>query len=338
MKNHKYMKKLICAVASDSGGHILPALSYCQKMVEREPGTKIMFVTSKKKLDAQILEDAKIDICLRYNLKRDNKIITLIQIIKIFFKTFVSFLKNKPSVIISTGGLISLPVIIAGKLQGIDVYLFELNAVPGSANKILKFFADKIFVVFPGAIKFLHKKKCELVEYPLRFDLQKISNPSELNFSCAKKIIFVLGGSQGSSAINKIITKTFLEDINFVSKIAVIHQTGDSDYEEIKNLYQNLKIESYVFKYQKDIDKFYKVADLIISRAGAGAIFEAKYFNKRCIMIPLEGTANNHQVENALEIEKNYPEFFTMLLQKEVENNPYLLRKLIYKNLLNIIE
>lgn len=100
----------------------------------------------------------------------------------------------------------------------------------------------------------------------------------------------------------------------------IIHQTGP-DNADIKNFYSNNNIPSHVFSFIPDLSSMYSAADLIISRAGAGTLFETQFFNKPCIVIPLMTNTTTHQVDNAHAIMTQYPEFFHVIAQSDIENN-----------------
>ena len=81
--------------------------------------------------------------------------------------------------------------------------------------------------------------------------------------------------------------------------------------------YQSKNIPALVFTFDQNLAPYYAKADLIICRAGSGQLFEATYFNKRCITIPLEMKNNNHQLYNALAIKAAHPTLFTIVRHHE---------------------
>ena len=97
--------------------------------------------------------------------------------------------------------------------------------------------------------------------------------------------------------------------------IQVIHQTGGSVSQEYQQLYEELQIPALAFGYHEQLQDFYNMADIIISRAGAGSLFEIKFFNKPCICIPHETANTNHQIQNVLALQQEYPEQFLIINQ-----------------------
>ena len=105
----------------------------------------------------------------------------------------------------------------------------------------------------------------------------------------------------------------------------IIHQTGSIDNTDWKQLYASKNITAHVFSYHPDLALMYSAADLIICRAGAGTLFEIKFFGKPCIIIPLMTNTTTHQVDNACAMVEEYPEQFYMLAQSDVEKDPHML-------------
>ena len=94
-----------------------------------------------------------------------------------------------------------------------------------------------------------------------------------------------------------------------------------SDPYDYANFYRQHQIPAVVFGFHDKLQDFYNLADLIISRAGAGSLFEIKFFNKPCIVIPHETANTNHQIKNVLELAKEFPEQFTIIKQSEFNEN-----------------
>lgn len=324
--------KTIAFVAGRSGGHVIPCATIAQKY--KNIGFKTVFFATNTKLDKQIL-DAYSYLDKIYYLDLDNiprkklhKIPSFIyQLISSFLKS-IKFLKaTKPSQIISSGGYIALPVCLAAKLLKIPVDFYELNVKPGAAIKFLSPIARTNYICFEKTAQYL--KKTKLTQYPIKFNKQsKIDTKTakiQLDLDPNKKTILILGGSQGSSFINKLILDWL--KINNNSEIQVIHQTGKADIELLLQEYSNLQIPAKVFDYSPDINLSYCAADFIIARAGAGTLFEILFFNKKALIIPLETKNNNHQLDNALEIAQKYPEQFTVL--KQIHAKPEDIQKFI---------
>lgn len=344
MQNNTYDKN-ICIVAGGSGGHIIPALVIGKNWKKKNPGQEIIFFSNKRNLDQSIVkEENEINklILLKVENLPGKKIwlypIFIFTFITAFFKSLYFLHKKRPSKIISTGGIIAIPVCLAGRILNIPIELYELNVIPGKTTKLLASIATNIFITFEKSKNFftnahhgnLFRGNLFLSPYPIRFsEEEKIFNKKELllkvnsefketGFIDNRKTIFILGGSQGSLLLNNTIKKLIEERTDLSKNIQVIHQTGSLDKHDWKAFYKQYNIPAVTFTYHASVRDFYLLADLVICRGGAGTLFELEFFQSRSIIIPLKNHANDHQVENATEMVARNPKIFTMYDQDPI--------------------
>lgn len=308
--------KTICYVGAHSGGHITP----CLTMAEREytaHQSSILFFTSTKLLDVSLLQKASFPVMHRtvpIPQKRTGIYALLfpIFILLSFLQSFFDLLATMPEKIVTTGGITAVPVCVAGWLLGIPIELFELNAQPGKAIRFLAPFATTIRHCFTTIAHHFPHTQCLLTPYPIRFEqpTKPFTHPS---FSPDRLTLFVLGGSQGSHGINNFMHALIMA---LDEPIQVIHQTG-RDIESIKAWYVAKNIPAHVFAYDHTLAQYYVAADLIICRAGAGALFEAAHFQKPCLTLPLVGLGDDHQRYNAEYMQKEFPSLFSIASTQE---------------------
>lgn len=360
--------KILYVVAAGSGGHILPALTLAKHWLAQTPDGKVVFWGSNKAIDQKIISNATflsevIGVNITgFSLKRPWMIPALMfWIVYSFFKAAFRSIKQRPEKIICTGGLIGLPICLAGRITGTPVEIYELNAIPGKAVKSLIPIANKIYIVFDETKKYCRwlginfGKKCHLTQYPIRFSEQDRLNSAELlknsinkiierlnkefnptkPFTPNRKTIFVLGGSQGSMSLNKIIQSFLRSESNWTNqewcnKIQIIHQVGGSSINLISKENDYFGFPAIVFSYSENIKDFYNLADLIICRAGAGTIFEVEFFQKTCIVIPLIASTTSHQVQNAEAMARKHPNLFTVIDQKSLEGDCKILQDAVF--------
>lgn len=324
-------------IAGSSGGHIVPSITLAEQYRAHYPHASFTFITTARDLDARILSD--------YPWITQIHKITQPKFPGTRFWKYPSFLarlikgvqqcwkiihNNNETHLISMGGNISFPACIVAWLKGIPIDLFELNAIPGKAIRITTFFARRIFICFPEAQERLASNKCILTSYPIRFQ------PAHQAFDFGErpyKTILILGGSQGSSFINSMMQQWLEKNKLSLSQFTFIHQTGSAHLQQLREFYQTHQIQAHVFDYCKNLDEYYKKADLVICRSGAGTLFETLFFQKKCITIPLESCADNHQFENASAITRRYPDLFTLVRQSDLQKDPELLDYAIHMTL-----
>lgn len=327
-------KNNICFVAGKSGGHILPCLTLAQQHKTNNPESNILFISTDAPLDISILND-KSHISHHITLPLGTFSSTplyrqfqmLWKLIQSFYTSVHHLRKHKTEKVISSGGLVALPVCLAALLLRIPIELYELNAVPGKAIKTLAPTAHTIHICFAQATKYF-TKQCMHTPYPVRFDatykqLSKEIACKELGLDPHKKTLFIMGGSQGSIQLNNEIKK-YIETSNAHNNLQIIHQTGSRDQTDWYALYARNNIQAIVFDYRDAIAPCYAAADLIISRAGAGMLFEILFFEKPSIIIPLEAQTTSHQLDNAYAMATQHPTLFTIIRQDALTDQSVL--------------
>ena len=294
-----------------TGGHIYPAISISNELKLRYPNSKIVFVGARDRMEMQIVPKHGFEIIglwisgFTRSLSLKNFIFP-IKLLASLLRSLFIIKNNKPDVVIGTGGFASGPILYIASLFGIPTLIQEQNSYPGITNKILAKRASKICVAYDNLDRFFDKNKLILTGNPVRSDLQNLAIDSvgaALNFGLEenKKTLLIIGGSNGSREINKLIFNNLnlFESLN----IQLLWQCGKIYYEHYKKLNNNKNIKVYDF-----IDKMnlaYEVADIIISRAGASSISELCIVGKPVIFLPSPNVAEDHQSKNALSLVNN---------------------------------
>ncbi len=295
------MKKNYLITTGGSGGHVIPATILYEHLSKK---TKIIISIDKrglKYLDKNINDFQIID-----TPKLDNIFFLPLRIIKILFLTLKSFflLKNmKIKKVFSTGGYMSLPVILASRILRLEIYLLEPNQVLGRANKYFLNSCKKIFCYSEKVKNFPDKFKNKISTiYPLvkehTYKLKLFENINE------KFTLLIVGGSQGADIFDRSL-KDIIVKISKKISIKVIHQTSTKNIPQLANFYINNKVENKIFDFDKNFFNMLHQADLCITRAGASTLAELSTLNKPFIAVPLPSSKDNHQFENASFYEKN---------------------------------
>lgn len=324
--------KTICCVAGKSGGHIIPCLTLIDN--DKDTHKKVLFFSANTPLDKTILsahKNVSWHVMLPLSTRTGSYIKTLFNACYSFILSFFYLWKHTPTKIITTGGIVAIPTCIAGFILRIPITLYSLDAVPGKAIQFLTPLATSIVTPFASSTTYFPAQKCSVAPYPIKFNkhIDQATALQKLNLSSKRKTIAILGGSQGSLFLNQYMQQ-WINDPSFPSHdIQIIHQTGSIDDTDWQQLYASKHISAHVFSYYPDLALMYSAADLIICRAGAGTLFEIKFFNKQCIIIPLKTNTTTHQIDNAHAMTQEYPKLFHTLAQSDVEKNPDILHKLI---------
>lgn len=204
--------------------------------------------------------------------------------------------KRKPSVVFSKGGFVSVPVVIASKLQNVPAVIHESDYTPGLANKISIPFAKKVLATFEETMPFLPERKREYVGAVIRDELFDGDREKGLDFSGLsgeKPVLLIMGGSGGSQKINETVRSSLAE---LLRHFDIIHICGKGNVEP------NIKEEGYAqFEYIHDeLKDVFAATDYVLSRAGANAIFEFLALRIPMLLIPLSLEASRgDQIVNA---------------------------------------
>ena len=289
------MKKNFLISTGGSGGHVMPA-SILYNHLSKE--NDVIISTDKrglKYLDTDVYRFEIIN-----TPKLNNKFFFPLNIIKIFFLTLKSiFLFKRKGIekIFSTGGYMSLPLVLAARLLKLDIYLLEPNQVLGRANKFFLNLCKKIFC-YSDNIKNFPKKyiKKKIVLKPLvKENIYKIKSTLKKE---GKFTLLIVGGSQGAAIFDDNL-KNSIVNISKKTPIKIIHQTSEKNISNLRDFYSNNNVENKVFSFTKKFDNIMQEVDFCITRAGASTLAELSLMNIPFIAVPLPTSKDNHQFENA---------------------------------------
>lgn len=303
------MKQLRVIIAGGgTGGHIFPAVAIGHALQQLQPGTQLLFVGAKGKMEMEKVpqegfEIVGLDIA---GFNRSNMLKNLVLPFKILKSALQarSILKNfHPDAVVGVGGYASFPVLNAAQTKGIPTLIQEQNSFAGKSNKILGKKAKAVCVAYERMERFFPKEKLIMTGNPVRKNISnsvisRAEGQNWLGLDNNKKTILVVGGSLGAKAINEAIDKG-LEDI-LIDGVQLVWQTGKPYYEQAKQRAKGFEGKIKVFDFIRDMDYAYAAADMVVSRAGALAIAELCIVAKPVIFVPFPYAAEDHQTSNAM--------------------------------------
>lgn len=332
--SHLHRLKVFIA-AGGTGGHIYPALVIAELLKEQNPRLDIHFVGAlggmeekmigkKKTYPLHLLSVGR----LNHNVSLREKLQTLLQLPWALFQSIGLLLRHPPLFVLGMGGHASGPFLLASSLLKKRTFIWEPNLYPGLTNRILSRCVQTCLVIFKDTQKYLKSKPVYQVGYPVRKSIEdlfylkkekkrKKTNPStaelEKNESKREFRFLVLGGSQGSLALNQVICEMIQKNEEHLKNFHIIHQTGKRDFSRVAALYkeekekrerknnvsQRLNLHFEARMYLHNIAFYYHWADLVLCRCGIGTLFELSASGSAALLVPLPGSSNQHQKKNA---------------------------------------
>lgn len=309
----------ILLTGGGTGGHLFPLLAVAQTL-QKQSKEKIefLYIGPCNKFSKEILHANGINTShvLTGKWRRYFSLKNLFDAVKLpigVVQALFKVLFFMPDVVFSKGGYGSVPAVIASRTYLVPIVIHESDAIPGKANRFMEHLADVIAISYKMTAEYTNPTKTIFTGNPIREnilggDLTKAKEA--LGVKSSKPVLVILGGSQGAKMINEVIIQILPR---LLATYEVIHQCGEKNYEETKDLAGKAGVKAgregyHLYPFLSDTKDELKnaltVADLILSRAGATAISEIAAYGKPSILVPIKGSANDHQLHNAFDVAK----------------------------------
>ncbi len=289
-----------------TGGHIFPAIAIANAIKQIQPGSQILFIGAKGKMEMEKVPQAgyKIEGIDIAGFNRSS----LIKNIGLPFKLIKSFLQVrkiirdfKPNAVVGVGGYSSFPVLKHAQHRRIPTFIHESNSFAGKTNMLLGKNAIKVFVATEGMEKFFPKEKIQITGNPVRKSIahSAVTRSEALryfNLDENKVTVLAVGGSLGAKSINEALANSL--DAFKSHDLQLIWQTGKTtgaEYKERAKTYLNVWADVFITQ----MEMAYAAADIVISRSGAMAVTELCVARKPVIFVPFPFAAEDHQTVNA---------------------------------------
>lgn len=196
-----------------------------------------------------------------------------------------------PAAVFSTGGYVAGPVLMAALWKRIPVIVMEPNAVPGFTHRRLARFVTRALVSFSETARWF--PRAEVTGLPVREEFFAVA-PKPAG---SKRTVLITGGSQGSRTLNRAVEQSW--PLWKTGSVRLLHQTGAAAFDEMAPRFRASGVEGEIFPFVNDMPSAFAQADIIVSRAGMGAVSELAAAGKPSILVPLPTAADQHQLKNA---------------------------------------
>jgi UDP-N-acetylglucosamine--N-acetylmuramyl-(pentapeptide) pyrophosphoryl-undecaprenol N-acetylglucosamine transferase len=294
-----------------TGGHLAPGIALAEALNAR--GHHATLFISQKRVDARLcekypsLETERVpgapfgwrpDTQVRFHFRQAQGLLFSAKFIK----------RNRPAAIVGFGGFTNAGVVMAGRLLGVPVALHEANRVPGRAVRVLSRVADRLYL--PPGVR-LPGRKGLLVKHtglPVRSEVARTSRDAaraRLGVDPAQRLLVVLGGSQGSTSLNRWVEENLAALAAAGVQVWCVTGLGKGDMQVRTSTGPNgAEVRAWFEPFTDRVGTLLSAADLVVSRAGAGTLAELVRCETPAVLVPYPHAADNHQLANARHFEQ----------------------------------
>ena len=302
------MNSRIIIAGGGTGGHIYPAIGIAKELQLLDPNIDIVFIGGATQLESKIVPQNGFQF-LPISVVGFPRKLTL-KWFSVMTKLFLGIVKSlqilaelQPNAVVGTGGYVSGPVLVAAWIHRIPSFLQEQNASPGITNRIAGTWVRMAYLALETAVSYFPSGAVMLTGNPIRRSIstvkRSLGNYGKFGLDPDLKTVFVMGGSQGATAINSLIIDAlgYLECHN--QNFQLIHQTGEQDLQVVMNKYDESSVKSLIKPYFDRIEEIYSIVDLMVCRSGGMTVSEITACGIPSIFIPLPSAVGNDQLANA---------------------------------------
>jgi UDP-N-acetylglucosamine--N-acetylmuramyl-(pentapeptide) pyrophosphoryl-undecaprenol N-acetylglucosamine transferase len=280
-----------------TGGHVFPALAVAQ--ILRERGHEILFIGTREGMESRLvpaagypMEFVRVGGLNRVGLKRQLQ--TAVEL-PVSAGTATGILGMwKPDAVLSLGGFVSGPVVIASVLRRAPLVVMEPNAMPGFTNRRAAPFVYRALVGFEETARWFPAGRTEVTGLPIREEFFKLTRQTQGTFT-----LLITGGSRGARSLNRASRESWPLFRENKTPIRIVHQTGSSEHEVLAREFEAAGIQGEVVPFINEMARAFAQADLVLGRAGAGGVGEIAAAGMASILVPLPFAADDHQRKNA---------------------------------------
>jgi UDP-N-acetylglucosamine--N-acetylmuramyl-(pentapeptide) pyrophosphoryl-undecaprenol N-acetylglucosamine transferase len=308
----KSSQKTALIMAAGTGGHIYPGLAIAD--VLKQQGMNIVWLASPAGMEHRLVGRVgyPIEVVQMSGVRGKGKSAWLtlpFVLLRAFWQSFRMLQRVRPAVVVCMGGYIAFPGGMMAVLRGLPLVVHEPGAHAGLTNRVLALIADRVLVGFPksfdevphNAIARMLPKPSRVawLGTPIRQDIVSLATPEVRMQSRAGAIrLLVVGGSLGAKTMSDLVVAA-LAAMPVEARPEVIHQSGESHYDQLLNTYRESGVTATVRPFIDDMAAMYEWCDVIICRAGAITVAELAAAGVASIVVPLPWFVAEEQLANA---------------------------------------
>ena len=279
-----------------TGGHVVPALAVAREL--RARGHNVVFIGVQRGMEAKLVpaENFPIEWIEIGGLKRvgfRQTVATLADLPWSVWHAERILSRIRPAAVFSMGGFVAGPVLLAALIKRIPMVLMEPNAVPGFTHRHMGRFAARALVGFEETLRWFPAGRAEVTGLPIREEFFAVP-PKPRGGPIT---VLITGGSQGSRTLNRAAEQSW--PLWEKGSVRLIHQTGAGMFDELAPRFKASGVEGDIAAFLADMPRAFAEADIVVSRAGMGAVSEIAAAGKPSILVPFPAASDQHQLKNA---------------------------------------
>ncbi len=294
--------KTIMFSGGGTGGPVTPLLAIAAELLKDDPTLNLIFVGTKTGPARELVisfkeKEIKFLTTISGKWRRYFSILNILDIFKIiaaFFASLIILGRERPNLVISVGGFVSVPLVWAAAIKRVPILIHQQDMRPGLANKLMAPFARVITVTFEKSL-IDYGPRAVLTGNPLKdvsvYQTNVLEARNKYGFKIDVPLVMFIGGGTGSQFLNDLLLESLPELLPFCQ---IIHLTGRG--KKMKTEVSDPNYQAFEFLNQSEVLSLMAASDLIISRCGFGVLTELCALAKAAILIPIPGS---HQEDNA---------------------------------------
>lgn len=295
-----------------TGGHLFPGVAVVEELRRRNPDLAVTFVGTARGIEARVLPKMGerlelVDVRPLMGRTPGTLMRNLVNLPKSGVQALSLLRKYRPQLVIGLGGYAAGPVLMAAASMRIPTALLEQNVHVGLTNRMLARTVGRAYLTYEQSASHFGGDRARVLGNPVRrafVEAARLADHDPDGADARARRLFVLGGSQGSVALNERVPDAFAAAGVAEQGIEVLHQAGVDMVDTVSRRYAELGIEAEVVPFIDDMARAYARSSLVVCRAGASTLAELCAIGRASVLIPYPHAAEDHQALNAFALQQ----------------------------------
>ena len=296
----------IAIACGGTGGHLFPGLAVAEEL--RQRGHDTLLLVSAKQIDALALQGAAEQAShalpgIGWPGAFSPRVFSFgLSLFRSWQECGTVYRDFQPTAVVGMGGFTSAIPLLLGRKMHLPTLIHESNAIPGRVTRMIAPWVNKTLLGFESCSHYLRRAHCVVTGTPVRRGLERIDRATaaeKFGLNPALPIVLVMGGSQGAHGINQLVLKALPLFHGDRESVQFVHLTGQADANIAEINYRRQRLTAVVQAFASEIEFFYSLADVVISRSGAASLTELSHYGLPSVLIPYPAAADDHQSCNA---------------------------------------